>query len=302
MFPKTIMLIVSTTALLAACASPSGGIAPAQQTSETPTLTFIETPTSAPTETPLPTLTPTPEPTPIPLDETDLEPNFVEEVHAVFMGAQIDSKLITDKSLDPIIKQVTVPENVWAQFMATSIYEVWEASHPGVPLEAYMQIVAEVQNEGRDPMNIAIPIYANDMNDGIPYQKEDGSVNPEAQEKYWVVPWFSGEVPTEVDGVKVRAVSEINVALVNGKKVKNIDIVGDPYSIALGTNLDEDTLYIYEGLPLETYVGRPNLTSGPASMLSVTATWLKRKSPRGFLPNVNKSLEKLLLDGGIRVN
>lgn len=84
------------------------------------------------------------------------------------------------------------------------------------------------------------------MNDGVPYQNEVGSLNREAQKEYWMIPWYAGEAPDEVDGLPARSFGEMNIALVDGRKVKNVTILSDnAYGEGWGTNLDDSKLYIY---------------------------------------------------------
>jgi hypothetical protein len=259
----------------------------------TPTLianvTLTETPTPAPTETQI-------------ISEVDLKPAYTETVHADILGAQIDVKLITDGSLDPVIRKVTVGEKAYAEFMARSVYGVWETSHKGQTFETYMQMVAEVQSGERNPLDIAIPVYANDINDGNPYQNSDKSVNPAAQKKYLIIPWYQGEAPKEVDGVEVRTVSEINIALVNGKKVKNITLFdGNDYGQGSGTNLGGNVLYFYRASEFITKL--PNVTKNTAAILSSIKWWIVRNSGRSVegYPVPDEDLIKILINEGLSV-
>jgi hypothetical protein len=185
--------------------------------------------------------------------------------------------------------------------MARSVYGVWETSHKGQIFETYMQMVAEVQSGERNPLDIAIPVYANDINDGSPYQNSDKSVNQAAQKKYLIIPWYQGEAPKEVDGVEVRTVSEINIALVNGKKVKNITLFKENvYGIGQGLNLDDNVLYLYD---TADYISQ---TSGKkeslAALLSGFKWWMINNHGGNFTGYVGKSddsLIGLLIDGGL---
>ncbi len=282
-------------------------IPPTKTPEPTPTPKAIETPTPMDTPTPAETATATFEPTETKTpSEVDLKDVSTQTIHYEFSdsGAQIDVKLITDGSLDPVIRKVTVGEKSYAEFMARSIYSVWEKSHPGQSFETYMQMLAEVQKGERNPLDIAIPVYANDINDGVPYQNSDKSVNSAAQKKYLIIPWYKGNAaPKEVDGVEVRAVSEINIALVNGKKVKNISLFTEAgYIWGMGTNLDGDTLTFFSTITFIDSV--PNRVRNTAAALSKFKVWMisnTGKSITSWPTSDNKLLELLMKEGGLAV-
>ncbi|HMN01114.1 MAG TPA: hypothetical protein PKC99_19095, partial [Anaerolineales bacterium] len=242
-----------------------------------------------------------------PTEVSDLRPAYVEKVSRKFMGAQIDASLITDGSLDPTIRKVTVGEQAYAEFMARSIYGVWANYHPGETLETYMQMIAEVQRGERDPLDIAFPVYANDARDGIPYQNADKSVNSAAQKKYLVIPWYTGEAPKEVDGVEVRGVSEFSIALVNGKKVKNITLIADNlYDAGEGETLDKATWYSYQTADyIPKFASKPTQRNRSlATMMAGFKWWLTNyhgQQITGYLSEPPKALIDLLVNGGLSI-
>lgn len=287
---------------LASCVPASPQTSEVLETSEV-LATF--TPTAVPPTVVPPTITPRPTETQVPISESDLKikDSRTEIVSLKYMGVQIDAKLITDESLDPVIKKVTVGEQAYAEFMAKSIYGVWENYHKGFSFETYMQWLAEVQQGKRNPLDVAIPIYANDLKDGVPYQNPDKSVNSAAQKRYLVIPWYKGAAPQSPDGSEVRALSEINIALVNGKKVKNITLFKDnEYGWGAGTNLDGDVLYFYS---TERFNSNPNnKVNNTAAVLSEFKMWMIKNVGSTFTgyPNFgDQSLWKLLLNGGFTV-
>ncbi|MBV6465628.1 MAG: hypothetical protein PGMFKBFP_00909 [Anaerolineales bacterium] len=242
-----------------------------------------------------------------PTEVSDLRPAYVEKVSQKFMGAQIDASLITDGSLDPTIRKVTVGEQAYAEFMARSIYGVWANYHPGETLETYMQMIAEVQRGDRDPLDIAFPVYANDARDGIPYQNADKSVNSAAQKKYLIIPWYAGETPNEVDGVEVRGISEFSIVLVNGKKVKNITLFADnPDEQGIGGTLDKKIFYLYE---VAEYIPKTLPKSyqrvrSISSLLTGLKWWLTNyhgQQIRGYLKGSSEMLIDLLVNGGLNI-
>ncbi|WKZ51728.1 MAG: hypothetical protein QY329_03130 [Anaerolineales bacterium] len=205
-----------------------------------------------------------------PTEVSDLRPAYVEKVSQKFMGAQIDASLITDSSFERGAHKVTVGEQAYAEFMARSIYGVWANYHPGETLETYMQMIAEVQRGERDPLDIAFPVYANDARDGIPYRNKDRSFNPNSQKKYLVVPWYTGELPNNVDGAEVRGIREFNIVYVDGKMVKNITLFVDHVEgQGNGLSVDNNRLYYY----IDTRW--LNLMSGKVNSLASATTGLK---------------------------
>jgi hypothetical protein len=300
--PRKIVFVLVLSILLSACAP-----APIRTSEVSLTFTPVPPPALTPTATSAPTATPVPTET-VFVSEFDLKikPERTETVHYKFpeSGVEIDVKLITDDSLDPVIRKVTVGEKAYAEFMTRSIYGVWETTHKGQTYESFMKMVAEVQSGIRNPLDIAIPVYANDMQDGIPYQNPDKSVNPAAQKKYLIIPWYKGDkAPKEVDGVEVRAVSEINIALVNGKKVKNITLFKEnAYGDAIGMNLDENNLFFYH-TPL--WINNiENRVNNIAATLTELKGWMMSNTGgpfTGYPHFADQKLWKILLNGGITV-
>lgn len=195
-----------------------------------------------PTPLPLPTETPTPI-----VEEHDLRPAYTETISSEFMSIPVTGELITNGDLDPSIKKVFVDQKDFAEFLINLTYKFWEKIHPGQSLETYAQMIAEVRAGERNPMDIAFSFYAGDFLDGISYLNSDRSLNLSAQKKYWIIPFYEGDVPVSPDGTEVRAVSEINIALVKGRKNKNVTIINQAYHDGFGTHLDGNELIFYVG-------------------------------------------------------
>ncbi|MEW6029976.1 MAG: hypothetical protein ACOYZ8_16485 [Chloroflexota bacterium] len=261
--------------LLAACAA----VPPSPTPSPVPSATF--TPVPAPTQT----LSPTPEAPAI--DEHDLNPAYEQAVSQEFMGVQINASLITDKSLDPIIKKVTIDDATYAEFIAKTFYEVWKGRGGELTFEEYMAAWAKAQESGlpEDWRVVEIKdIWANDLADGKGYE----------QRPYTIWPMFSGQALSRVMGIE-----NFSIALVSGKAVKNVTVMNSEGG-GYGTNLDPETntLYIY-GTVYAGYYGEKSIASG----LSGIPWWLIRNtggSVSGYGSEDNE-LKRLLVDGELEV-
>ena len=240
-----------------------------------------------------------PPPTPelIKMEEHDLNPAYTETVLREFMGVKINAELITDQSLDPEVTKVTVSEKAYTEFIARIIFKVWwkkgEMTHSGIATEEDFKVFMELwqkAQESNDPTNwqkVQINnIWANDLNDGNGY----------IQKPYTIWPMYEGEAP---EGV--RGIDKIAVALVNGRRVKNLTLFDEnPYDIGLGTNLDGKTLFMYGGLANGVYRSCVKCT---ASGLGTLAWWLNRNSGgriSGY-GSGHKDLSKILLNGGLEI-
>lgn len=268
----------------------------------------------SPTKTILPTLTVTLPPTetaaPALSEMADLRPGPDPVIAHVEYdnGAVIDGSLVVDLSLDPIIKKVTVEETAYAEFLGLTVYNVWVKDHPGVMYEDYMGMVADVQKTGKDPLRIAIPMWANDANDGIPYQNSDGTVNPSAQKKYWVIPWYDRVLPVSPDNSEVQAISTVSIVLVNGKKVKNVTLfLNNAYGQGRGTTLDNDKLLVYIALSEGgNYSTKSNRHKNVASGLAVVYQWLIKNTGQDvsgyYFLTENPEITNFLLSNGLLVS
>jgi len=240
---------------------------------------------------------PTPTPELIKMEEHDLNPAYTETVLREFMGVKINAELITDQSLDPEVTKVTVSEKAYTEFIARIIFKVWwkkgEMTHSGIATEEDFKVFMELwqkAQESNDPTNwqkVQINnIWANDLNDGNGY----------IQKPYTIWPMYEGEAP---EGV--RGIDKIAVALVNGRRVKNLTLFDEnPYDIGLGTNLDGKTLFMYGGLANGVYRSCVKCT---ASGLGTLAWWLNRNSGgriSGY-GSGHKDLSKILLNGGLEI-
>jgi hypothetical protein len=254
------------------------------------------TPTPGATSTPTHTETPTPEPTPTPtsINEKDLQPAYTETINEKFMGVVINAQLITDESLDPLIRKVTVSESVYAEFIARTIFKTWwlkgEVRHTGAPTKEdfknFMALWAKAQetNDPNDWKQVQLNnIWANDLNDGTGYK----------QQPYTIWPMYSGtQVP---EGV--RGINNFAILLVKASRMKNIDMFrNNAYQEGMGTNILNENLYVYNG-----FVNSNNGNEGVASSVAYTAIWLIKNSGSGAsgYGSIDTDLTKLLLRGSL---
>lgn len=259
---------------------------------KTPT-PVVPTPTPEATSTTTPTATPTETPA---LAEHDLSPMYTETVETNYMGVRINAELITDESLDPVIRKVTVPEKIYAEFIARTIFKTWwikgEVRHTGAPTEEdfknFMALWAKAQqtNDPNDWKQVQLNnIWANDLNDGNGYK----------QQPYTIWPMYSGtQAP---DGV--RGINNFAIVIVDGRRVKNITMFrNNEYHEGWGTNLDNENLYIYS-----TFDSVPSVNSR-AYNIARSSWWLNYNSgstPSGYISPLEKGFYKLLHNGGMTV-
>ena len=250
-----------------------------------------------------PTAIPMAEGTKVKVNEKELDPAYTETVSQKYMGVQINAELITDKSVDPIIKKVTVPPSTYAEFIARSIFRVWwikSASSPKGPstekdFTNFMALWSKAQ-EINDPSDWAKmqldDIWANDLNDGNGY----------VQKPYSIWPMFTGQAP---DGVK--GISSISIALVSNTQFKDITVMNNELNTAYGTNLNSSDLLLYAGSDVFSInADNPARLSGSVSGNVASAmSWLitnKGLPVNGFIPNSVIPLSDILWFGGLRAS
>lgn len=260
-------------------------IAPAstEVVTETP---FVETATYEPTATATEM---------VKVEEHELMPQYTLEVDQTYMGVEIKASLITDASLGFPEAKITLPESTYAQYITRVIYWGWwtnatSETHEGLSTEEdykrFMKLWATAQttNAEEDWKKVEFTTFGNDLNDG------DGYV----QEKMTFWPMHSGNTPEGVTNL-----DKLTVAILDGTKVENINIVGKDYTQAFGTNIDADNLYVYIGLPMEN--GKYSLwPKNVASMMSAAPYWLGRRGQSASLSSDNKSIKSFLLGGGLQ--
>ena len=236
-------------------------------------------------------------------DEHDLRPHYVETVDREYKGVHIHAELITDESVSGSIEKVTVTQGVFAEFVARTIFETWwtkgSEGHKGVPtredLNAFMELWKKAQetNDPADWEKVALhDIYANDLNDGIPYHNQDGSLNPEAQKPYTIWPMYFGdkEPPEGIKGIDNFAV------VVAGSRIKNITINDkSDYGSGSGTNLDGKILYVYRdaGVYKKMSFVMSKIIAGTGSYLRAN----KGNNHPSSLLSINYLLTKILRRG-----
>ena len=291
-------------------------ISPTLETPTTDKITGVEvaataTPTTKPTQTATPELSPTPtqaatattEATKI--NEKELNPAYTETVSQKYMGVQINAELITDKSIYPNIKKITMPPNAYAEFIARTIFDVWWVNSTTSPrgpstekdFADFMALWAKAQesNNPADWYKLQIPdIWANDLNDGNGYKLQP----------YTIQFMSNGHAP---EGL--REINEFSIAIVNSGSIKNLTILENSLAyMAYGTNLDQDTLFLYIDASYAFVSAFSSdhqlLTQGISGAIAGTPSWLLTKNgiiktKNGFLPNgLAISLSKFLLSNG----
>jgi len=237
-------------------------------------------------------------------DEHDLKPHFVETVDREYKGVQIHAQLITDESIATSIDKVTVTEGVYTEFIARTIFETWwnkgSEEHKGIPTKedfnAFLELWKKAQetNNPADWEKVALhDIYANDLNDGIPYYNQDRSFNPKAQQPYTIWPMYFGEKEPP-DGI--RGIDNLAIVVVGGR-IKNITPVeGSIAGSSSGANLDGENLYVYVNAGI---YGKDNviMSRGVASV----SDFLRINRGNELLPysflTINYPLTKLLKRG-----
>jgi len=280
---KHLTLLMVLLALLTACAPaapenrPTG--APENRSTPTPPPTATEAPTATPTEAPA--------------EQIDLKPNYEQKVAVEYMGVQINASLITDQSLDPVITKVTVGEKAYAEFLARSLYKVWlkkggpDGTGPATAatFEQFMALWATAQQSGQeaDWRQVQIKnIWANE----IP--------TPGYEQHPYTI-WFmhAGETPEDV-----RGISEMSIALVKTKRMKNITAFNNSSTDSgMGINIEDGNMYFYAGLSNSHY------SSIKTAVYMTFFKWFLINNSSSLLSSRitarEDELEKILINGGI---
>ena len=227
------------------------------------------------------------------LEQIDLKSNYEQKVSVEYMGVQIDASLITDESLDPVIKKVTVGETAYAEFVARSIYKVWlnkgglDGTGPATAttFEQFMALWSTAQQSGSeaDWRQVQVKnIWAND----IP--------TPGYEQHPYTI-WFMHEGQTPED---VKGISNLSIALVKTKKVENITTFPDSaVDSGMGTNIEDGKMYFYAGLPNDHY------SSGKTANFVASFNWfLTNNHGDSLLINSGRpelALKAILVNGNI---
>jgi hypothetical protein len=217
--------------------------------------------------------------------EMDLDINHEQEVVMEYMGVKINSSLITDKSLDPVIKEVTISnESAYAEFIARSIHKVWlqkggvngTGPETETSFEDFMKLWATAQKSGltEDWEKVQLKnIWANDLKDGNGYVQKP--------ETLWMM--YDGQAP---EGV--RGIGKMSVALVKATKTENITVLNQDNQ-GYGTNITNNDLIIYHSMAMS--VGPKARKSALAQGISGIAWWLTRNSGSAISGYLNDDLE-----------
>jgi len=235
-----------------------------------------------------------------PAVELDLEPVFVQSTECKFAGVLIKSSLVVDDSNLPLLKKLTIPDHILAEYVARVFFNVWWSNGPekhfGTAGERdfyiFMELWAQAQKSGEtsDWEKVQINnIWANDLRDGFGYKYLS----------YNVWPMYFGEAP---EGI--QPIDEFSFAFVGGDRDKYISRWATIFS-GKGTNKDDKELYIYQYY--EDFSGRTgyNITSLIADYMAFNVNWLKHyKGGEEMSKSVTISSQKLrnlLINGGISI-
>jgi len=221
-------------------------------------------------------------PTPVPSDtDKDMVPFFTQNTSWVSLGVKINAQLIVDTSLSKCLVKVTVPNDVYAEFIARTIFRAWwkkgSVSHSSAATEEdfknFMSLWSTAQQTGNpeDWEKVQLnDIWASDVTDGNGY----------VQRAYNIWPMYDGEVPFGTRGINTFA-----IVLVDATAMKNIDMQSDingvSYEIGYGTNLDGETLMVYKGSNSYCANERYNIRDIIDGSMSVISSWLIENSGHG---------------------
>jgi hypothetical protein len=311
---KLLASIILIAVFLSACGLPASepAIVP---TAAPPTAIPTLTVTSEPTMTPKPTETATPKPTETAtmVPETDLKPMYEEKIEVEYKGVAIKASIITDESLDPMIKKIYLnpkfknyfgekSDMAMGNFISHLFFKVWWAngleSHTGLPKDTdfdnFMRLwsTAQATNNPDDWKKVQMTVKkVNDLNDGNGYKTKEMQI--------W--PMFNGE---SSDGV--RAVSELKMVFVRFGTKKNISLFefeDGQMKFQMGSNVDKGILYEYmDVFNQESYIDRmPTTTTNLIqSMASIAQYMIGGTQSLSFSPitelvsylcRINKSID-----------
>lgn len=256
---KILISILLVSSFLFGCASlaPDPAIKSSMElTSASPASTI--TPEATITSKPTSTATLKPTETKVMVVEKEVQPIYEENFAINYKNVAIKASIITDKSLDPLIKKVYLNPNfktypgeksdaAFGNFISHLFFKVWWVNglihHEGKPqtedFENFMQMWATAQetNSPDDWEKVQMTIKkVNDLNDGDGYKTKEMRI--------W--PMFDGVTP---DGI--RGVSELKIAFVRQGKMKNasvFEIYDGLYKFDMGSNIDHGVLYEYTGV------------------------------------------------------
>lgn len=276
-------LIIFSSLILTACASvPIATMVPGETPVPSPSPT--NTPTASPTETPAPKAA-----------EIDIKPVYTEKAAGELLGVKITTNLITDASLNPTISRIERDDSyknydeAMTEFTAKTFYYI-ALKKGGIDgtgiknedgtvsaFEQYMAMWDKAQESGseEDWRKVQVTIKLNDI------ATEGYETNPTV-----VWPMYTGDqIPNGV-----RAITEFNIVLF--KSGDRSVVNHDPVVTSLGSNILNNTLYLYRGVKL-SYLYQPISDNKNDSYvvdgLSAIPTWLAINSlPNGFDTSIIK--------------
>lgn len=175
--------------------------------------------------------------------EMDIEPIYTQTTEYEYMGVKIDAELILDKSASPRTTKVSIPDNVFAEFVARMFFSVWwnrQKQTQKSPTESdfvnFMKFWSEAQlsNDFQNWVKVKLDdIWANDLTDGLGYR----------QKPYDILPMCDAEITG--DFTPINKVSIVLTGVGNEKNVTSYTGNTQTMDDGMGTNIAGRTLYLY---------------------------------------------------------
>lgn len=112
--------------------------------------------------------------------EMDIEPIYTQTTKYEYMGVKINAELVLDESIYPNMEKLSVPDKIFAEYIARVFFDVWWSRQENVasPTESdfinYMKSWADAQSTGDldkwEKVKIE-NVWANDLTDGLGYKQ-----------------------------------------------------------------------------------------------------------------------------------
>jgi len=234
--------------------------------------------------------------------EMDIEPIYTQITQYEYMGVRINAEFIVDESAYPRTAKVSIPDNIFAEFIARVFFDVWWSRQKNVasPTENdfvnYMRSWATAQLTGNpeDWEKVKInDVWANDLTDGIGYK----------QKSYDLMVMHDGEC---FDGcIPIEKVSIVYMGYGKCENITPIDEYAD--CKGQGTNVAGRTLFLYYniGTSSTTAISDTYTLSRHVSECLAFVDWYLIKNNGSVVSNrrsgcYDKSLYNLLFYRGLR--
>ncbi len=175
--------------------------------------------------------------------ELEIEPIYTQITSYKYLGVMINAEIIIDKSYSSQAEKITIPDSVFAEYIARLFFDVWwnrQKKYAVYPTEYdfvnYMESWSDAQssNDFEKWRSVLIEdIWANDLTDGLGYQ----------QKPYDILLMCDNLVAEGL--LPINKVSIVFTGYGNEKNVTSI--TGDP-NIMLGgqgTNIERNRLFLF---------------------------------------------------------